>query len=44
MILARLAQQAGLPDGVLQVIHGAADTVNYLCDAPSVKGELKISL
>jgi len=37
MILARLAQQAGLPDGVLQVVHGAADTVNFLCDAPSVR-------
>lgn len=37
MILARLAQQAGLPDGVLQVVHGSIDTVNFLCDAPSVR-------
>ena len=37
MILARLAQQAGLPDGVLQVVHGAHDTVNFICDAPTVK-------
>ena len=37
MILAKLAQQAGLPDGVLQIIHGAHDTVNFLCDAPSIK-------
>eukprot|EP01038_Epipyxis_sp_PR26KG_P009124 gene9124-12307_t len=37
MILAKLAQKAGLPDGVLQVIHGAIDTVNFLCDAPKVR-------
>lgn len=37
MMLARLAQEAGLPDGVLQVVHGAHDTVNFLCDAPRVR-------
>jgi malonate-semialdehyde dehydrogenase (acetylating)/methylmalonate-semialdehyde dehydrogenase len=37
MILARLAHEAGFPDGVLNVIHGAHDTVNFLCDAPSVR-------
>mmetsp|Transcript_28534 Transcript_28534/g.47919 ORF Transcript_28534/g.47919 Transcript_28534/m.47919 type:complete len:304 (-) Transcript_28534:2369-3280(-) len=37
MILAKLAQEAGLPDGVLQIVHGGVDTVNFLCDAPSVK-------
>lgn len=37
MVIARLAKQAGFPDGVLQVIHGAHDTVNFLCDAPSVR-------
>jgi malonate-semialdehyde dehydrogenase (acetylating)/methylmalonate-semialdehyde dehydrogenase len=37
MILAKLAQQAGLPDGVLQVVHGGVDTVNFLCDAPSIR-------
>lgn len=37
MIIARLAQQAGLPDGVLQLVHGGVDTVNFLCDAPSVR-------
>lgn len=37
MLLAKLAQQAGLPDGVLQVVHGGVDTVNFLCDAPSVR-------
>ena len=37
MILARLAKQAGLPDGVLNVIHGAKDTVNFICDAPDIR-------
>lgn len=73
MLLAQLARQAGLPDGVLQVllavhclygvikskcslrslsyrchdipfhpipsqvVHGGPDTVNFLCDAPSVR-------
>jgi malonate-semialdehyde dehydrogenase (acetylating)/methylmalonate-semialdehyde dehydrogenase len=37
MILARLAQKAGLPDGVLQIVHGAHKTVNFLCDSPHVK-------
>jgi len=37
MILARLAQEAGLPDGVCQIVHGAHDTVNFLCDAPSIR-------
>lgn len=37
MLLAKLAQEAGIPDGVLQIIHGAHDTVNFLCDAPAIK-------
>lgn len=37
MILARLAQEAGMPDGVLNIVHGAADTVNYLCDEPRIR-------
>jgi malonate-semialdehyde dehydrogenase (acetylating) / methylmalonate-semialdehyde dehydrogenase len=37
MILAKLLQQSGLPDGVLQVVHGAHDTVNFVCDAPAIK-------
>jgi len=37
MYLARLAQQAGVPDGVLQVVHGGEETVNFLCDAPEVR-------
>jgi len=37
MILAKLARDAGLPDGVLQLVHGTHDTVNFICDAPSIK-------
>lgn len=37
MLLVKLAQEAGLPDGVVQVVHGGVDTVNFLCDAPSVR-------
>lgn len=37
MLLAKLAQESGLPDGVLQIVHGAHDTVNFLCDAPKVR-------
>jgi malonate-semialdehyde dehydrogenase (acetylating)/methylmalonate-semialdehyde dehydrogenase len=37
VILARLAQKAGVPDGVLNVIHGGIDTVNFICDHPSIR-------
>ena len=37
MILAELAQKAGLPDGVLNVIHGAARTVDFIIDEPAIK-------
>jgi malonate-semialdehyde dehydrogenase (acetylating)/methylmalonate-semialdehyde dehydrogenase len=37
MVLAELALEAGLPKGVLNVIHGGHDAVNFLCDAPEVK-------
>jgi len=37
MILARLAKEAGLPDGVLNIVHGSVDCVNFLCDAPPIK-------
>lgn len=37
MILAKLAQDAGLPNGVLNVIHGAHDAVNFICDNPSIQ-------
>ncbi|KAJ1548246.1 hypothetical protein HK096_006441 [Nowakowskiella sp. JEL0078] len=37
MIMADLAKRAGVPDGVLNVVHGAVDTVNFLCDSPDIK-------
>jgi malonate-semialdehyde dehydrogenase (acetylating)/methylmalonate-semialdehyde dehydrogenase len=37
MILCEMAKEAGLPDGVLNVIHGAKDAVNFICDAPEIQ-------
>ncbi|KAK0549039.1 hypothetical protein OC846_003353 [Tilletia horrida] len=37
MILAELAQRAGVPPGVLNVVHGSIDTVNAICDDPRIK-------
>jgi malonate-semialdehyde dehydrogenase (acetylating)/methylmalonate-semialdehyde dehydrogenase len=37
MRLAELAMQAGVPAGVLNVVHGGADVVNRLCDHPAIK-------
>ncbi|KAJ8771228.1 hypothetical protein K2173_026097 [Erythroxylum novogranatense] len=36
-ILAELAKEAGLPDGVLNIIHGNSDIVNYVCDDEDIK-------
>lgn len=37
MILAELAQKAGFPPGVINVIHGAAKTVDFILDEPRIK-------
>ncbi len=37
MRLIELAIEAGLPPGVLNVVHGAEEVVNALCDHPDVK-------
>jgi malonate-semialdehyde dehydrogenase (acetylating)/methylmalonate-semialdehyde dehydrogenase len=37
MLLAELAMQAGVPAGVLNVVHGAEDVVNAICDHRDVK-------
>ena len=37
MRLAELALQAGIPPGVLNVVHGGADVVNAVCDHPDIK-------
>lgn len=35
--LVELAHEAGLPPGVLNVVHGGADVVNMICDHPDIK-------
>ncbi|MDP6969290.1 MAG: CoA-acylating methylmalonate-semialdehyde dehydrogenase [Gammaproteobacteria bacterium] len=37
LLLAQLAWQAGLPAGVLNVVHGGADVANYLAEHQDVK-------
>ena len=33
----RVVVGVGVPDGVLNVIHGTKDAVNFICDHPSIK-------
>ncbi|KAJ5723060.1 aldehyde dehydrogenase [Penicillium malachiteum] len=37
MILMELAEKAGFPKGVINVAHGAHDTVNFILDSPAIK-------
>src|SRR5436190_2200901 len=37
MILAELAKQAGIPPGVLNIVHGSAKTVDFILDEPAIK-------
>jgi malonate-semialdehyde dehydrogenase (acetylating)/methylmalonate-semialdehyde dehydrogenase len=37
MIIAELATRAGLPAGVLNVVHGTVPTVNAICDHPDIR-------
>ncbi|KAH9809188.1 Methylmalonate-semialdehyde dehydrogenase [acylating], mitochondrial [Teratosphaeria destructans] len=37
MILAELAEKAGFPPGVINIIHGAAKTVDFILDEPRIK-------
>ncbi|CAM9391735.1 unnamed protein product, partial [Phaeothamnion confervicola] len=37
VLLASLAQRAGLPDGCLNLIHGGKQSVDFICDAPAVR-------
>jgi len=36
-IMIDLLKQSGVPDGVVNVVHGAHDTVNRICDHPDIK-------
>lgn len=37
MILAELCQKAGFPDGVVNIVHGAHKTVDFILDEPAIK-------
>lgn len=37
MILAELAEKAGFPPGVINIIHGSAKTVDFIIDEPLIK-------
>ncbi|KAK0657669.1 Aldehyde/histidinol dehydrogenase [Cercophora newfieldiana] len=37
MILAELVEKAGFPEGVVNVVHGAHRTVNFILDEPAIK-------
>ncbi|MED6276622.1 Methylmalonate-semialdehyde dehydrogenase [acylating] mitochondrial [Characodon lateralis] len=37
MLLAKLLQDAGAPDGALNIIHGQHAAVNFICDHPAIK-------
>ena len=37
MMIAELAQEARMPEGVLNIVHGGKDAVNALCDHPDIK-------
>ncbi|GAA5848514.1 hypothetical protein JCM3766R1_005672 [Sporobolomyces carnicolor] len=37
MILAELAERAGLPKGVLSIMHGTVPPVKFLCEEPRIK-------
>jgi malonate-semialdehyde dehydrogenase (acetylating)/methylmalonate-semialdehyde dehydrogenase len=37
MIVAELCKEAGFPDGVVNIVHGAAKTVDFIIDEPAIK-------
>lgn len=37
MILLELLEETGVPAGVVNVIHGQHDAVNFICDHPDIK-------
>lgn len=37
MMLVDMLREAGAPDGVVNVIHGAHEAVNFICDHPDIR-------
>lgn len=37
MLLVKLAKEAGVPDGVVNVIHGSRRAVDWVCDHPAIR-------
>lgn len=37
LIIAELCREAGVPPGVVNVIHGSKDTVNFILDEPAIQ-------
>ena len=37
MIIAELCKEAGFPEGVVNIVHGAAKTVDFILDEPAIK-------
>ena len=37
MYMLKLVEEAGMPPGVLNVVHGGRPTVEFLCDAPEIR-------
>ncbi|GFF93024.1 methylmalonate-semialdehyde dehydrogenase [Aspergillus udagawae] len=37
LILAELAREAGFPKGVLNLVHGSVDTVNFILNEPAIR-------
>jgi malonate-semialdehyde dehydrogenase (acetylating)/methylmalonate-semialdehyde dehydrogenase len=37
MLLMELAKEAGIPDGCVNVIHGAHEAVTFICDHPDIR-------
>jgi len=37
LVVAELAKEAGIPDGVFNIIHGKHQAVNFICDHPHIK-------
>lgn len=37
MMLVEMLREAGAPDGVVNVIHGQREAVNFICDHPDIR-------